>query len=102
MVFVEGRDEDRIKDVRSGNPGSFFGSISFPIYEILKSTPSTANIQDTIDRICWVVINESSVGWGLGRWTQGAWKVGWVCMEDGSLSLTADGLLIPSMRKGPM
>ncbi|MEQ2179990.1 hypothetical protein GOODEAATRI_030934, partial [Goodea atripinnis] len=65
MAFVEGRDESRIKDVRTGNPGSLFGSISCPIHEILKSTPPTPNIQDTIDRICRVVINESSGG---GAW----------------------------------
>ncbi|MEQ2265445.1 hypothetical protein XENORESO_007257 [Xenotaenia resolanae] len=46
MAFVEGRDEGRIKDVRTGNPGSFFGSISIPIHKILKSTPPTPNIQD--------------------------------------------------------
>ncbi|MEQ2237443.1 Contactin-associated protein-like 3B, partial [Ilyodon furcidens] len=75
FCHTEGRDESRIKDVRTGNPGSVFRSISCPIHKVLKSTPPTPNIQDTIDRICRVVINESSRGrGGLGRWTQGAFR----------------------------
>jgi len=107
---MELSDEPRSQDVLSGDPLSLLWSVSLLVNQVLH-TPSTAlRPQKAPNRVGEMNLASEKDGEdgkqrSLSEQFDGpreTWKVGWIHMVCGSQSISASGLMILWMGKGPM
>lgn len=110
MQMIKRGDQGWVQDERSGNPGFLLRTVSLPINQVPEAPPSMLDIQDAVDSEDAVVVDEArrrslkGVGVLKGLSEMGliweTWNVGWIRMDEVSLSLITKGLMILRIENG--